>query len=357
MASPSPSSNTTSKVSYHAEGLPLPPPNSQNRETDATVEEGLKRNELKIGVNREISEKATSSEVLNGETAVSDIELRSGKQPKRLLSPSGILSQWSTKRQAGLHEAVPPQRTNPLFPPLPRYGPASVLQNLQCFTFRISSFFLSLTFLGTIVLGSLFTSLPLLLRHAGMRLMFRNPNKRRKFHDEEEKRRKERNDAARAWKKRQGRPGYVTRSADGKDEENTQDRKYEPMEGGKDALICDVGYYARRVGLDVEEFQVQTEDGFIIALWHIYNPLEYTPALTSRRTAIIPEVFSIDFEKSSNVDGSFRNDVNECKRKYPVLLVHGLLQSAGAYCTNDDDSLAFYLCKRYVSNFGSPKVH
>jgi len=28
-----------------------------------------------------------------------------------------------------------------------------------------------------------------------------------------------------------------------------------------------------------------------------------------------------------------------------VLLVHGLLQSAGAYCTNDDDSLAFMLCK------------
>src|SRR5271155_3847729 len=26
-------------------------------------------------------------------------------------------------------------------------------------------------------------------------------------------------------------------------------------------------------------------------------------------------------------------------------LMHGLLQSAGAYCTNDDDSLAFFLCK------------
>ena len=25
--------------------------------------------------------------------------------------------------------------------------------------------------------------------------------------------------------------------------------------------------------------------------------------------------------------------------------MHGLLQSAGAYCTNDDDSLAFFLCK------------
>ena len=33
---------------------------------------------------------------------------------------------------------------------------------------------------------------------------------------------------------------------------------------------------------------------------------------------------------------------------YPVLMIHGLLQSSGAYCTNDDDSLAFFLCKRYV---------
>ncbi len=33
------------------------------------------------------------------------------------------------------------------------------------------------------------------------------------------------------------------------------------------------------------------------------------------------------------------------KPKFPVLLMHGLLQSAGAYCVNDDDSLAFYLCK------------
>jgi pimeloyl-ACP methyl ester carboxylesterase len=29
-----------------------------------------------------------------------------------------------------------------------------------------------------------------------------------------------------------------------------------------------------------------------------------------------------------------------------VLLIHGLLQSAGAYCTNDEDSLAFYLAKQ-----------
>ncbi len=40
-----------------------------------------------------------------------------------------------------------------------------------------------------------------------------------------------------------------------------------------------------------------------------------------------------------------RSKNSEQKPKFPVLLMPGLLQSAGAYCVNDDDSLAFYLCK------------
>ena len=31
--------------------------------------------------------------------------------------------------------------------------------------------------------------------------------------------------------------------------------------------------------------------------------------------------------------------------KYPVLLMHGLMQSSGAFCVNDENSLAFFLCK------------
>lgn len=38
--------------------------------------------------------------------------------------------------------AIPPSRTHPLFPPLPLYGPPSLLRELQCQTFRITSFFL-----------------------------------------------------------------------------------------------------------------------------------------------------------------------------------------------------------------------
>ena len=384
MASQLADANTQGKYLDHVARLSLLPPDSRNTETQATaaaeakfvtpldpviqtanggrlpavpVEEGLKLNELKSAVKREISEKATSSEVTIGADARLDAEPLPSKDRSGLPDSSGKLSRWSTEGQTSLRNAVPPPRTNPLFPPLPLYGPASALQSLQCFTFRISSFFLSLTFLGTIVLGSVFTSIPSLLGHVGMRLMFRDPNKGRKFHEEEERRRKERNNAARAWKKLGGRPRHGSRTADGNDEENTQGNKYEPTEGGKDALVCDVGYYARRVGLDVEEFHVQTEDGFIIILWHVYNPLEHTPPLASRHAPTGPEVLASDSKSSSStIDGTLGADVNEGKRKYPVLLMHGLLQSAGAYCTNDDDSLAFFLCKRYGSTLVSLKV-
>lgn len=373
MASNSPDPNTTNRFMRHATRLSLLPPNSRNRESQATtaaeakfvtpldpviktvnggrlpavpVEEGLKLNELKGALKREISEKAASSDVAIEDDASFDVEPRSSKLPSTNSDLSVKLRRWSTEEQTSLHNAVPPPRTNPLFPPLPLYGPVSALQSLQCFTFRVSSFFLSLTFLGTIVLGSVFTSVPSLLRHVGMRLLFMDPCKERKFHDEEEKRRKERNNAARAWKKLNGRPRPVSRSGDGNDEENTQDNKYEPIEGGNDALVCDVGYYARRVGLDVEEFKVLTEDGFIIVLWHVYNPLEYTPAPASQHGPMGPKVFASNSDSSSTINGHLRAEVNEDKRKYPVLLMHGLLQSAGAYCTNDDDSLAFFLCKR-----------
>jgi len=99
--------------------------------------------------------------------------------------------------------------------------------------------------------------------------------------------------------------------------------------------MCDVAYYARRVGLDLETFRVQTEDGFIITLWHVYNPQEYAPLSPEQRRERGPVVF----------DSKKRPNSSQSNRRYPVLLIHGLLQSAGTYCTNDDDSLAFYLCK------------
>ncbi|CAO1606469.1 hypothetical protein XANCAGTX0491_009967 [Xanthoria calcicola] len=249
----------------------------------------------------------------------------------------------SVKPGAPLRAAIPSPKTHPLFPQLPLYGPPTPLRNFQSRAFQLSSAFLSLAFLGTIVLGSLFTSIPLLTQHVYLRLTFRDPDRRRPFYEEEKRREKVRKDSASAWK-RQRRWHQTTSRVESRHQDDIGlEEEFEPTEGGRDPLICDVGYYARRVGLEVEEFNVQTEDGFIIALWHVYNPKDYTAVSPSRRAQDEPVVFPKDYLADSNA--TLCQQQPPGKQKYPVLLVHGLLQSAGAYCTNDDDSLAFYLAK------------
>ncbi|KAF1975724.1 alpha/beta-hydrolase, partial [Bimuria novae-zelandiae CBS 107.79] len=137
--------------------------------------------------------------------------------------------------------------------------------------------------------------------------------------------------AEKAWKKRHSEASMDTKDAD----------EFIPLEGGPDQIPCDVRYYARRVGLDCEIFDVQTEDGFIIELWHVYNPREYKRSEPSQRTPNEPNVF----HTHNSTDGVSGSQYQPGDKKYPVLMIHGLLQSAGAYCTNDDDSLAFFLAK------------
>ncbi|KAL8835117.1 MAG: hypothetical protein Q9176_007111 [Flavoplaca citrina] len=249
----------------------------------------------------------------------------------------------SVKPGAPLRAAIPAPRTHPLFPQLPLYGPPTLLRDLQSRAFQTSSAILSLAFLGTIVLGSLFTSIPILLKHVYLRLTCRNPDQRRPFHEEEKRRQKARNDSSSIWKRKRRRYQVNPRSGTDLEDEDCPEEEFEPTAGGKDPLICDVGYYARRVGLDVEEFNVQTEDGFIITLWHVYNPKDYTAVSPSGRAQDEPIVFPKDYLADSSA--TLCQQQPPGKQKYPVLLVHGLLQSAGAYCTNDDDSLAFYLAK------------
>merc|ERR1711939_199841 len=236
--------------------------------------------------------------------------------------------------EGSLRRAMPPSRTNPLFPPLPLYGPPSIVRDLQCLIFRVSAFFLSGCFLGIIVLGAAFTSLQPMFVHIWIRLKFRNPDARRPFHEEEKRLKRVRNNEDKAWTKKQ----QARRSSTTKLEDDTEGghEEFIPTEGGPDPLICDVAYYARRVGLDMETFKVQTEDGFIIELWHIYNPLEFTPLSDAERAARGPDIFT--------GAGPSRPSQTQ-KPKFPILMMHGLLQSSGAYCTNDDRSLAFYLCK------------
>ncbi|CAO2656889.1 Nn.00g056920.m01.CDS01 [Neocucurbitaria sp. VM-36] len=242
------------------------------------------------------------------------------------------------KSDAPLGDTKAPWKTNPLFPPLPMYGPPTLGRKLQCWLFRVSSGILSFLFLLVIILGAAFTSLPGMAEHLWLRFTFRNPDKRRPFYEEEDRRKRARRLQEKAWKKQHTTQSEKKLSID---EEGENTDEFVPLEGGPDLLKCDVRYYARRVGLDCEIFNVQTEDGFIIELWHLYNPREYKRTKNKQREPHSPDIFP-DIGSSHGVAGS---QYPPGEKKYPVLMIHGLLQSAGAYCTNDDDSLAFFLAK------------
>jgi hypothetical protein len=199
---------------------------------------------------------------------------------------------------SGLRVASSPASTHPLFPPLPIYGPSSLLQIIQFQIARIVSFCLSLSFLALIVICSCLSKITALLRHAKLRLTFKNPDSGRIFHREEQDRHRARKRAEKTWRRGQcARRGKkvednLDRHEGTDDAENGRaELEYPPLEGGPDNLICDVGYYARRVGLDVEAFKVQTEDGFLIDLWHVYNPQEYNPLLDEDRGPHQPGIF------------------------------------------------------------------
>lgn len=270
------------------------------------------------------------------------IPVKYSTRPARDGTLHGVLEKRSgsqgSEPSASLREAAPPSRTNPLFPPLPTYGPPSALRIAQCWFFRSTSAVLSFLFLLVIILGAAFTSIPLAFEHVRLRLQFKNPDRRRPFYEEEQRRKKARAEENRAWDKEKPptSPAEVETSP-------PQDGEFIPTEGGPDPLVCDVAYYARRVGLDIETFDVETEDGFIIELWHVFNPREYRQPSPSSHAPHGPEIFNTT--PSDPTFGEAESSYPLGNKKYPILMIHGLLQSAGAYCCNDEDSLAFYLAK------------
>ncbi|KAI0486274.1 Alpha/Beta hydrolase protein [Xylaria cf. heliscus] len=303
-----------------------------NRLPAVPLREAYKLNVLRDRLDSVVEQDAGSSQ---GKPEIaSQARQDEGKLTNKLLSKLNVRENaQATEEPVGDSKiSMPPSHTNPLFPPLPLYGPPSLLRNLQCWTFRSSSFFLSAGFLGVIVLGALFTQVPTVCKRIWLRLTFRNPDASRPFHEEEVRRGSIRKEQERLWKRRKS----TSRGNDGQESPLSNDG-FSPTEGGPDPIICDVGYYARRVGLDVEECEVQTEDGFIIDLWHVYDPREYIKLDEADRSHRGPDPFTGRSKK--RLKDPYQ------KRKFPVLLMHGLLQSAGAYCVNDDDSLAFYLCK------------
>ncbi|CAL5867220.1 uncharacterized protein PFLUO_LOCUS1435 [Penicillium psychrofluorescens] len=219
------------------------------------------------------------------------------------------------------------QFQHPLFPALPSYSAPTALSKLRDYTLVAISFVLSLSFLTVIFTGALITTFITALSGLWHRIQGRHPDTARAFYAEEQTRRTARAEADRRW--------HLSQQKRDRDEELGSD-ECPPLEGGTDPIVCDIAYYARRVGLDVETFRVQTEDGFIITLWHVYNPQEYTALSVEERRERGSAVFTQPRNESASPQSN---------RRYPVLLIHGLLQCAGAYCTNDEDSLAFYLCK------------
>ncbi|KAF2724456.1 alpha/beta-hydrolase [Polychaeton citri CBS 116435] len=252
---------------------------------------------------------------------------------------------------APLSSSLPPSHTNPLFPPLPTYGPPSWMRMLQCWFFRLTSSFLSLGFLIVICCGAVASLVPKGLNRFKYYARFQSPFKRRPFYQEEERRRKKRRLAERAWVTSEGaEKGINTVLTEKEIDEDEEDDELDwdkddfiPSEGGPDPLVCDVAYYARRVGLDAETFDVQTEDGFIIELWHVFNPREYERPPDRKREEQGPDLFRTTSKDSTF--GETQRTFPDGNKRYPVLMMHGLLQSAGAYCCNDDRSLAFYLAK------------
>ncbi|KGQ07640.1 Sterol esterase 2 [Beauveria bassiana D1-5] len=246
-----------------------------------------------------------------GECHISD------KQPQEKCEPSG---QEDQDEANGLH-------ITSLFAVLPVYGPPTAARKVQYLLFRSISSILSLLFLLSIVLASMITSIPAIIHKAFLTCTLRNYDERRLFYEEERRRADTRRAKERSWKRR------MSCGSDPVDQEDLAQR-YQPTEGGHDLIVNDVAYYARRVGLDVEKIKVKTEDGFLIDLWHVYDPSEYTSAEESapKRRRIFQE-------------SKMRRRNPEAKSKAPVLLLHGLLQSSGAYCCGDDESMAFWLCK------------
>ncbi|ODQ64487.1 alpha/beta-hydrolase [Nadsonia fulvescens var. elongata DSM 6958] len=75
-------------------------------------------------------------------------------------------------------------------------------------------------------------------------------------------------------------------------------------------LVFDLKYYCRVHGLDLQEVNIVTSDGFILTLQRLIDP---------------------------NESKSDRNS------RYPVLLLHGLLQSSASFLTSGENGIGFYL--------------
>ena len=132
---------------------------------------------------------------------------------------------------------------SPVFPPIPtRFSTPAV------WFYRISSAPLSTFFLVFYVLGgALIKSFPTIAWDIWSWCQFKDPERFRPFYQEE------------------------------------KERKH--LDTGK--LVCDIGYYARRVGLECDEMNTETEDGFILTMQHIVDRRSGAASATSTSSLLL----------------------------------------------------------------------
>ena len=162
-----------------------------------------------------------SSWRLSHSSSNSPVLSQNGRELSSLDNPSpGRRSDTNTPKEAD--ETV----SSPLFPPISTHYSFLMVQ-----FYRMTSTFLSFIFLTVVVFCAMIKTVSFAAYVLWCWLRLTNPNHLRPFIKQEE------------------------------------ERKH--INTGK--LMCDVGYYARQVGLDCEETKIETEDGFILTIQHIVD--------------------------------------------------------------------------------------
>lgn len=90
---------------------------------------------------------------------------------------------------------------------------------------------------------------------------------------------------------------------------NRKETPTDPKSKAELKLIPDLNYYFRLYGLQVNTYDVTTDDGYVLTIQRIIDPQE---------------------------------SAEDRAKRLPILCVHGLLQSSGSFCSSGKQSLAYY---------------
>jgi lysosomal acid lipase/cholesteryl ester hydrolase len=146
----------------------------------------------------------------------------------------------------------------------------------------------------------------------------------------------------------------------------------DPAKWAKERIVNDPAYYAEGAGVKLEDLVVETEDGFLlkcvpaflpfpirlfantqsVLLVHgcliLASPLQ---PLISLSISLLLYLFISRLQRVVARNPKIHSDG---RGGFPVLIMHGLFQSAGSFITSEERSLAFWLAQECV--FSSPSI-